>query len=44
MEEDRGAFKIVTGKTIGNRLLGRHTCRWEDNISIDVAIVEQFEK
>ena len=31
----RSAFKILTGKPIGKRPLGRPTCRWEDKIRID---------
>ena len=31
MEEDRSAFKILTGKT-----LGRPRYRWEDNIRMDL--------
>ena len=26
------AFKILSGKPTGKRLLGRPSCRWEDNI------------
>ena len=32
MEEGRSAFKILTGKSIGKRPLGRPRRRWEDNI------------
>ena len=32
MEEGRGAFKILTGKPTGQRLLGRPRRRWEGNI------------
>ena len=32
MEEDKSAFKILTGKPTGKRPLGRPRCRWEDNI------------
>ena len=32
MEEDRSAFKILTGKPTGNGL----SCRWEDNIRMDL--------
>ena len=35
MEEGRSAFKILTGKPIGKRLLGRPRRRWEDNIRMD---------
>ena len=31
MGEDRGAFKIITGKTT----LGRLRCSWEDNVTMD---------
>ena len=36
MEEGRSAFKILTGKLTGRRLLGRPTRRWEDNIRMDL--------
>ena len=29
-------MKIVTGKSIGKRPLGRHRRRWEDNIRMDL--------
>ena len=32
MEEGRSAFKMLTGKSTGNRPLGRPRRRWEDNI------------
>ena len=35
MEEGRSAFKILTGKPTGKRLLGRPRRRWEDNIRMD---------
>ena len=35
MEEGRSAFKILTGKPIGKRPLGRSRRRWEDNIRMD---------
>ena len=35
MEEDRSAFKILTGKPTGKRPLGRPRRRWEDNIGQD---------
>jgi hypothetical protein len=37
MEEGRSAFKILEGKPIGKRPLGRLRCRWEDNIRMDLA-------
>ena len=36
MEEGRGAFKILTGKSTGKRPLGRPRRRWEDNIIMDL--------
>ena len=36
MEEDRSAFKILTGKPTGERPLGRPRRRWEDNIRMDL--------
>ena len=36
MEEDRSILKIVTGKPTGNRPLGRHRRRWEENIRMDL--------
>ena len=36
MEEDRKAFKILTGKPTEKRLLGRPRHRREDNIVIDL--------
>ena len=32
MEDDKNAFKILTGTSSGKRPLGRPRCRWEDNI------------
>ena len=36
MEEGRSAYKILTGKPIGKRPLGRPRHRWEDNIRMDL--------
>jgi hypothetical protein len=36
MEEGRSAFKILTGKPTGKRLLGRLRRRWEGSITIDL--------
>ena len=36
MEEDRSAFKNLTGTPTGKRPLGRSRCRWEDNITTDL--------
>jgi hypothetical protein len=34
--EKRDAYRILAGKPEGNRPLGRPTCKWEDNIKMDV--------
>ena len=36
MEENKRAFKILTGKPTGKRLLGRPRRMWEDNIRMDL--------
>ena len=36
MEEDRSAFKILTGKPTGERPLGRSRRSLEDNIRMDL--------
>ena len=36
MEEDRSAFKTLTGKSTGKRRLGRPRRRWDDNIRMDL--------
>jgi hypothetical protein len=36
MEEGRSAFKILTGKPIGNRPSGRSKRRWKDNVRMDL--------
>ena len=36
MQEDRSAFKILTGTPTGNRPLERPRCRWEDDIRMDL--------
>ena len=36
IEQGRSAFKILTGKPTGKRLLGRPRHRWEDNIRMDL--------
>ena len=35
MEEDRSAFKMLTGKPTRKRTLGGPRPRWEDNIRMD---------
>jgi hypothetical protein len=39
MGEMRYEYKILVGKPEGERLLGRCRCRWEDNITEDLAEV-----
>ena len=36
MVEGRSAFKILTGKSVEKRSLGRPRHRWEDNVRINV--------
>ena len=36
MKEGRSAFKILSGKPTGKKLLGRRRRRWEDNIRINL--------
>ena len=36
MEEGRSAFKILTCRPMGMRLLERPRRRWEDNIKMDL--------
>ena len=36
MEEDRSAFKVLTGKHTGKIPLGRSRHKWEDNIRMDL--------
>jgi len=36
VEESRGVYRGLVGKTEGKRPLGRLRCRWEDNIKIDL--------
>jgi hypothetical protein len=32
----RGLYRVLVGKSEGKRSLGRPTCRWEDNIKMDL--------
>jgi len=36
MGEERGAYKVLVGKPVGNRPLGRPRHRWVDNIRMDL--------
>jgi hypothetical protein len=38
--ERRGVYRVLVGKPEGKRPLGRHRCRWEDNITMDLQEVE----
>jgi hypothetical protein len=40
MEEERGVYRILTGKPEGKRPMGRPRCRWEINIKIDLHDVD----
>ena len=40
MEEDRSAFKILTGKPTGKRPLGRPRRGWEDIIRTDLEEID----
>ena len=40
MKEARSAFKILTGKPTGKRLLGRPRRRWKDNNIIRMDLKE----
>jgi hypothetical protein len=39
MEKSRGACRVLVGKPKGRRPLGRPSCRWEDNIKMDLGEV-----
>jgi hypothetical protein len=36
MGENRGVYRVMVGKSEGERPLGRHRPRWEDNIKMDL--------
>jgi hypothetical protein len=36
MEEGRGVYRVLVSRPEGKRPLGRHRCRWEDNIKMDI--------
>jgi hypothetical protein len=40
MGEKSGVYRVLVGKPKGKRLFGRPSCRWEDNIKMDLQEVE----
>jgi hypothetical protein len=36
MAERTGVFRVLVGKPEGRRPLGRPSCRWEDNMKMDL--------
>jgi hypothetical protein len=36
MGTKKNAYRMFVGKPEGKRPLGRHRCRWEDNIKMDL--------
>jgi len=40
MGEERGAYKVLVGKSEGKKPLGRPRCRWVDNIRMKLQEVE----
>ena len=36
MGEERGVYSVLVGKPEGRRPLGRPSCRWVDNIRMDL--------
>jgi len=44
MGERRDAYTVLVRKPEGKRPLGRHTCRWEDNIKMDLLYMAQSVK
>ena len=40
MGEERGLYRILLGKPVGKRPLGRNRLRWEDNIMMNLQEVE----
>jgi len=36
MEDRRGVYMILAGKSEGKRTIGRSRSRWEDNIKMDL--------
>jgi len=40
MGEERGVYRVLVGKPVGKRPLGKPRCRWVDNIRMDLQEVE----
>jgi hypothetical protein len=40
MGEERGVYKVLVGKPVGKRPVGRPRRRWEDNTKMDLQEVE----
>ena len=40
MGEERGVYRVLVGKPEGRSQLGRHRCRWVDNIRMDLQEVD----
>jgi hypothetical protein len=40
MGDGSGVYRILVGKPEGKRPLGRYSCRWEDNIKLDLREIE----
>ena len=36
MREKRGVYRVLVGKPVGKRPLGRPKCRWEDNNKMEL--------
>jgi hypothetical protein len=36
MGERRGGYRVLVGKPVGKRPLGRSRCKWYDNIKMDL--------
>jgi len=34
--ERRDSYRVLVGKPVGKRTIGKPSCRWEDNIKIDL--------
>jgi hypothetical protein len=39
MGEGRGVYRILVGRTEGERPLGRSRYKWEDNIKMDLRVI-----